>query len=368
MSTLPLVDRENVRAQVDSEIERYLVRAREKALTNYGADTVPLFDAMERLLSGGKRLRAAFTYWSWRAHGGTVGSDANRAVIRVGAALELFQAAALFHDDLMDNSDTRRGAPTAHIHFAGIHREQSWPGDEIQFGLSAAVLLGDLSLAASEEVFSEALEPLPAEISSPVRAIFDHMRAEVTLGQYLDVLSQVRPWYDDALQAEQSARVVIRAKSARYSVEHPISLGAALAGASNAQRRTCEEFGLPLGEAFQLRDDILGVFGDPSETGKPAGDDLREGKRTVLLARSLGGASPQDADELREKIGEAGLTAQDIDRLRTIIVESGALAGIEDLVTSLSETAFEILEAADLTEDGANMLQELGMAAVRRAS
>lgn len=368
MPTLPLVDRENVRDQVDSVIERFLLTARENAHADYGEETGPLFDAMERLLSGGKRLRAAFTYWSWRAHGGLVGSEAGEAAIGVGAALELFQAAALFHDDLMDKSDTRRGSPTAHIHFAKVHREQSWPGDDVQFGLSAAVLLGDLSLVASEEVFSEAVELLSPDVSSSVRRIFNHMREEVTLGQYLDVLSQVRPWQVDATQAEESARRVIRAKSARYSVEHPISLGAALAGASDSQRRTCREFGLPLGEAFQLRDDILGVFGDPSETGKPAGDDLREGKRTVLLARAMGSASPPDVAELRDKVGSPDLNSDDIDRLRSIIVSSGALSGIETLVTDLSTTAFNILDAADLATDGKAMLHELGLAAVRRAA
>ncbi len=368
MSTQPLVDRENVRAEVDAVIEKYLKHSRAAAITTYGEDVTELFDAMERLLSGGKRLRAAFTYWAWRAHGGDQHSPAKAVVIEVGAALEFFQAAALFHDDVMDKSDTRRGSPTAHIHFAALHQKQSWPGDDSQFGLSAAVLLGDLSLVASDEIFAKAMTLLTPEIAHSTRGIYDHMRAEVTIGQYLDVLTQVRPWHTDPVEAEASARKVIRAKSARYSVEHPISLGAALAGASEAQRRTCEKFGLPLGEAFQLRDDILGVFGNPIETGKPAGDDLREGKRTVLLARAMQGASEVNAKELREKVGQVTLSASDIAVLRQIIIDAGALADIETLVDNLSADAFATIEESNLSNPGKEMLRLLGLAATSRAA
>ncbi len=368
MPTQPLVEREDVRARVDEVIEQYLERARAAASDTYGHDVTELFDAMERLLSGGKRLRAAFTYWSWRAHGGQVDSHDAQSVVAVGAALELFQAAALFHDDVMDKSDTRRGAPTAHIHFAAMHRKASWPGDDAQFGLSAAVLLGDLSLVASEEIFASAVITLNPDISRATRKIYDHMRAEVTIGQYLDVLSQVRPWHDNPVDAEASARSVIRAKSARYSVEHPISLGAALAGATVTQRTTCEQFGLPLGEAFQLRDDILGVFGNPVETGKPAGDDLREGKRTVLLARAMQGASAADAALLREQVGKSDLTVTQIDAIRNIIISSGALADIESLVQRLSDDAFSTIEASNLANPGKEMLRRLGLAATSRAA
>ena len=368
MPDIPLVDREDVRTQVDAFIAEHLTAARERASRDYGPETGALYDAMAQLLSGGKRLRAAFTYWSWRAHGGTLDSPARAAVLRVGAALELFQAAALFHDDLMDNSDTRRGHATAHIHFAQVHRDSDWPGDPAQFGLSSAVLLGDLSLVASDEVFTAAVAELPGPVHTAARAIFDNMRTEVTLGQYLDVLSQVRPWGSDTDAAEATARAVVRAKSARYSVEHPISLGAALAGASPQQVRTCEAFGLPLGEAFQLRDDILGVFGDPSQTGKPAGDDLREGKRTVLLARAMGCATHEQVAILQAKVGTPQLTDADIAELRGIIVSCGALDGIETLVSELTEQSFEILGEADLAEDGQEMLRQLGLSAVRRAS
>src|SRR5262245_11040069 len=198
------------------------------------------------MLSGGKRLRAAFCYWSWRAHGGRAGTPAADAVLRVGAALELFQAAALFHDDVMDDSDTRRGFPAAHRAFAHLHAETGLTGHAERFGASAAILLGDLTLVASEQEFAAALtlEPWPRVQSA--RAVFDLMRTEVTVGQYLDVLAQSMPWGADPAADEARAREVIRAKAARYSVEHPIVLGASLADAQEPALAACRELGLPL--------------------------------------------------------------------------------------------------------------------------
>lgn len=368
MNPSELVDAEGVREAVDAAVDAHLTTARRGAVAEYGPEAGPLYDAAERLLSGGKRLRAAFAYWSWRAHGGAPDSAARTSVVGVGAALELFQAAALFHDDLIDHSDTRRGLPTAHVHFAGRHAAARWPGNPADYGTATAVLLGDLTLVASDEVFTGSIAPLPAEVVATARGIFDQMRTEVTIGQYLDVLNQVRPWPDDAADAERTARDVVRAKSARYSVEHPICLGAALAGAGPDQLRTCRELGLPLGEAFQLRDDVLGVFGDPAVTGKPAGDDLREGKRTVLVARALQAASPADGDRIRELLGSDALDDAGIEQLRSILVSSGALAEVEGLVDQLTEQAFAVLDRAQLDPVAARMLRELGTAAVRRAA
>ena len=317
MSTPALVDRDDVRSRVDHLVDLYLTGARHDAAAEHGDDVVPLFDAMGRLLGGGKRLRAAFTYWAWRALTTDVGEA--EGALRLGAALELFQAAALFHDDLMDKSDTRRGHATAHVHFTRVHRAGGWPGDSAQFGLSAAVLLGDLALAGCERMLS-------------------------------------------------TARAVIRAKSARYSVEHPLSLGAASAGADGETLAGVRRFGLPLGEAFQLRDDILGVFGDPATTGKPAGDDLREGKRTVLLARALGGATPAEAALVRGLVGSPELTDEEINDLREIFVRTGALDGVEKLVDELADEAFAALDALDLEGEGATMLRALGYAAIERSA
>ncbi len=362
-----LVDVEGVRAGVEAQLSRHL-RGLSGLLASVGPDTAELGEALAAGLSGGKRLRAAFCYWSWRAHGGQPGGPDAEHVLRVGAALELFQAAALFHDDVMDGSDTRRGRPAAHHSFAARHRTAGRRADADRFGENAAILLGDLALVASDHEFSAAVAPMPPAVAAGARAVFDRMRAEVSAGQYLDILGEVLPWGDDPAADEARARQVIRAKSARYSVEHPVTLGAVLAGADGEQLADCHGFGLPLGEAFQLRDDLLGVFGDPAVTGKPAGDDLREGKRTVLVARALAraGATSPTADLIRSQVGHRDLDPASVQRVAEAIAATGAPAEIENLIGRLVDEAFARLDAAELTEPGRAMLRDLGAAAVGR--
>lgn len=359
-------DSEQVRAGVDDLLEAH-VSALEHELASAGGDVTDLVDAVRSMLTGGKRLRAAFCYWSWRAHGGDpLDGAARERALRVGAALELFQAAALFHDDVMDDSDTRRGRPAAHRQFADLHRAQGWTGPPDKFGQAAAILLGDLTLVASEREFATVADALTEPVRGRTRAVFDQMRTEVTVGQYLDVLAQAGRWGEDPADDEARARSVIRAKSAGYSVAHPVSLGAALAGVDDGALDRCRRTGLPLGEAFQLRDDLLGVFGDPSVTGKPAGDDLREGKRTVLVARALAGADEADRSVLRAGLGRRDLSDHDVTELRGAIVRSGAVDGVEALIHDLAEPALGAWREADLAEPGRSMLVALGRAAVDR--
>jgi geranylgeranyl diphosphate synthase type I len=362
-----LVDVEQVRPRVDAMLADYVASER-ALLTGFGADSAVLTDAVARMLSGGKRLRAAFCYWSFRAHGGEPGTVEADAVLGVGAALELFQAAALFHDDVMDDSDTRRGLPAAHRSFAERHRASGWSGDPDRFGEAAAILLGDLTLIASEAQFSRATVGLPVDVATGARQVFDLMRTEVTAGQYLDVLAQALPWGEDPVGDEARAREVIRAKSARYSVEHPLVLGAALAGADGDARLACTTFGLPLGEAFQLRDDLLGVFGDPAATGKPSGDDVREGKRTVLVARAMAAGDTGQRAALQARMGVRDLPDDDVALVARTIAETGATDAVERLIGALSATAFAALDAAPLAEPGKSMIAELAHAAVDRAA
>lgn len=367
-----LVDLEDVRPRVDALLAAH-VSASRTVLDAVGADADRLVEAVEQMLAGGKRLRAAFCYWSWRAHGGDPRDAAGaRAVLHVGAALELFQAAALFHDDVMDDSDTRRGHPAAHRVFTDLHRRSGWVGDPDRFGASAAILLGDLTLVASDQEFTRALVDVPRAAAERARDVFDLMRTEVTVGQYLDVLAQAMPWGEDPAVDEARAREVIRAKAARYSVEHPIALGAVLAGAGPEALAATEAFGLPLGEAFQLRDDLLGVFGDPGTTGKPAGDDLREGKRTVLVARAMGRAAAAGdrvtTDLLRERLGRRDLDDAAVQEVARAIDRTGAPDDVEALIADLSERAFASLAAAELVEPGRSRLTELAHAAVDRRS
>lgn len=362
-----LVDREGVRAGVDEALRAACVSmADELAATHPDGD--PLVRATEELLAGGKRLRAAFCYWSWRAHGGEPGDARRDVVLRAGAALELFQAAALFHDDVMDASDTRRGRPTAHRAFAALHRAAGWSGDPDRYGENAAILLGDLSLIASHRELGDALAGVPADVAARARGVFGRMQTEVTVGQYLDVHAQVLPWGEDLDADEERSRAVVRSKSARYSVEHPVALGAALAGADDAAIAATSAFGLPVGEAFQLRDDVLGVFGDARVTGKPAGDDLREGKRTVLAVRALRAASPTERDLLLSRLGDPHLDEDAVARLREVLVRTGALRSVEGLIDELTERASAAVGTARLAEPGATMLGMLARAAVERAA
>jgi geranylgeranyl diphosphate synthase type I len=367
-----LVDAENLRADVDAAVTAHLDRlGAEVGAISPSAEA--MVEEAAGLLMGGKRLRAAFCYWSFRAHGGTAdaANPARIATVRVGAALELFQAAALLHDDVMDNSDTRRGRPTAHRAFAGKHAAAGWAGEPVQFGDSAAILLGDLVLLAAQRELSAALALVPTAVAEAARARFDAMQSEVVVGQYLDVLVQAEPWGHDPASDEERARKVLRAKSASYSVAAPLALGALLAGAGPLAAAAVEAAGLPLGEAFQLRDDVLGVFGDPAVTGKPAGDDLREGKRTVVVARTLAllpDPEGPDAAALIAALGNPDLSDDDVARVREVIVGSGALDAVEQLIEDLAVRAHALLDMADLTEPGRCVLTDLAHAAVDRAA
>lgn len=362
-SALPELD--DVRKGVENILTRYVAEQRE-LFARISPDALELADAIESMVSGGKRLRPTLCYWAFRAHGGQAEGEVAQTVVHVGAALELFQAAALFHDDVMDASDTRRGRPTAHRAFAARHTEHGWTGDPERFGESVAILLGDLALTASETEFARAVAPLDAEVVAAAREVFDLMRTEVTVGQYLDVLAQALPWGEDPVADEARAREVIVAKSARYSVELPLVLGAALAGAGARAREGMHGFGAPLGEAFQLRDDVLGVFGDPGVTGKPASDDLREGKRTFLVAAALEAADPEARRELAARLGDRDLDADGVARLRRIITDSGALARTEARIDELVRAADDALATAPLEPEAAGVLRELATAATDR--
>ncbi|WP_407317561.1 polyprenyl synthetase family protein [Isoptericola halotolerans] len=362
-----LVEIENLRRDVDVALERHLTRLVDE-VSAVGPGTTALTDHLSTLLEGGKRLRAAFCYWSFRAHGGASAGPARDAVVRVGAALELFQAAALLHDDVMDASDTRRGRPTAHRVFEARHVEQRWTGDAGRFGTAAAILLGDLCLVACHREAGSAFDVLPPAVATAARDLFDAMTSEVVVGQYLDVLVQAETWGDDPAADEERARLVLRAKSARYSVERPLALGAVLAGASSDRVEAISAAGLPLGEAFQLRDDLLGVFGDPAVTGKPAGDDLREGKRTVLVARTLAHGDEEARRLLTKHLGDPRLTDEDVAALRAAITTSGAVQGVEALIDELATSGLAELTAADLDPQGREVLTGLARAAVDRAA
>jgi len=339
-----------VQNAVDAEIA-----TQTRVLSEIGEELTPLVAAVGALLQGGKRLRAAFLYWGYRAGGG----PDSEAVIRAATAMEFFQAAALLHDDVMDDSDTRRGMPAAHRRLAQEHAAAGWAGSGDRFGIAGAILGGDLCLIWSDELL--ATSGLSAAELSRARPVFDRMRTQLMGGQFLDVLESARGW--DNLTTDQRvarARTVIRYKSAKYTIEHPLLIGAAAADVSAPDREALSTYGLDLGEAFQLRDDLLGVFGDPAHTGKPAGDDLREGKRTVLVALTLDQATQPTMALFDKLLGAPGLDEPGVDELRATITASGAPERVEQMILELTGSARTALHTtAGLTDEGREALDAL---------
>ena len=317
----------------------------------------------EFVLRGGKRIRPSFAWTGWLGAGGDPdGSDAD-AVLRTCTALELVQACALIHDDIIDSSSTRRGFPTVHVQFTDLHAQRGWAGDSAQFGSSVAILLGDLALAWADDLIRES--GLPADTAVRLGPVWSAMRTEVLGGQILDIT-------DEASRAEtvESALRIDRYKTAAYTVERPLHIGAVLAGADAALIDAYRRFGADIGVAFQLRDDLLGVFGDPAVTGKPSGDDLREGKRTVLLAVALECAdavAPDRAEVLRRGIG-TDLSDADVDRMRTILTELGAVDDVERRITELTESGLAALESSDTEPAAKAPLRAMADAATKRTA
>lgn len=354
------LDVADLRPRVQSTIDGVLAR-QAALLAAVSPDMEPLVSALRDLLAGGKRLRPAFAYWGWRgAAEATDVTSHDDAVLHAVTGLEFLQACALIHDDVMDGSDTRRGLPAAHRRFAGLHRGEQWLGSPESFGIGAAILLGDLCLSWADEVLLTA--DLPRETLHRAKAIYDEMRSELMAGQYLDLLEQACGGgsVDRALQ-------VVRYKSAKYTIERPLHIGAALANAPQSVFDAYSGYGLPLGEAFQLRDDVLGVFGDPEQTGKPAGDDLREGKRTVLIALATERADDSQRSRLRALLGDPGLDVAGVTTLRSIIQDTGALESTESMIEELLQRSLDSLRGDHISDEAREVLTGLAYAATRRS-
>jgi geranylgeranyl diphosphate synthase type I len=349
----------DLRERVQTVLERFLAE-QSTTLKGIGADLVPVSEALhEFLLDGGKRLRPTFAYWGYRGAGGADGPE----IVTAAASLELLHACALIHDDVMDGSDTRRGHPAVHRRFGALHSKEGWQGSPEMFGESAAILLGDLCLVWAEQMLSTC--GLPEEALRRTRRVYDEMRVELMSGQYLDLLEQALGGHDIG-----RALRVARFKSAKYTIERPLHVGAALAGDDPVVRSAYSAYGLPLGEAFQLRDDVLGVFGDPEITGKPAGDDLREGKRTALIAMALEVSTETQAEVVRRHLGDPDLEQDGVDALRQVIAETGALDRVESLIDERTAEAVGALAIGrangPLTAEAAHVLQDLAVAATSR--
>ena len=389
-----------IRTEVARALEVFLARQR-GVLADIGDDLLPCLDVMEGLLAGGKRLRPAFCYWGWRAAGGTDCAE----IYAAAASLELLQASALVHDDVMDASDVRRGQPAVHRHFASLFAaggqraaahpgpanpaNKSRPGNRSnaanQFGVGAAILIGDLLLSWTGELYHAS--GLSAGILSRGRPALNAMCTEVAAGQYLDLLSQV-----SRSTSVRAALRVMTYKTAKYTIERPLQLGATLAaGAATSAiaddsrlvsgdsrppavieamaagiEATCSEYGLPLGIAFQLRDDLLGVFGDPARTGKPVSGDISEGKRTVLMALARERATARQVRVLDRHLGDRELTESAAAQVKAVLTDTGAVAECEALIGASVKEAVAALDGAPITEDARTALATLAVTATDR--
>jgi geranylgeranyl diphosphate synthase type I len=355
----PLEQLKTLREQIEAHLKDFL-SAQSDYFTSIAPELKPAASSLsDFVVNGGKRFRPIFA--AVGAMG--AGSQLSDSEIRAFASLELLQACALIHDDLMDASDTRRGEPAIHKLFESMHIAEKFQGNPVQFGLSASVLIGDLALIWSDQMLNSS----GIENSALLAAItvHDEMRVELIAGQYLDVFEQAR-----GTQSVAKALNIARYKSAKYTIERPLHLGAAVAIPDEAKRANLvsiySEFGLPLGEAFQLRDDLLGVFGDPKVTGKPAGDDLREGKRTVLMAMTHDRISGAAEAELIKEFGNPNISESAIARLQEIIAETGAATHVEDLIENLTSTALEAINRDEVDSQARALLTEMAIIATQR--
>lgn len=317
------------------------------------------------VLAGGKRIRPTFAWWGWRGAGGSPDSPEATSVLRGISALELIQACALIHDDLMDASATRRGHPTVHVAFARRHADAGWRGRPARFGAAAAILLGDLALVWADDMLRDS--GLHPAVVARAAVPWEAMRTEVLGGQFLDVLHQ-----STGDTSTRAALQIDRYKTAAYTVERPLHLGAAIADADPALVAAYRRFGTDIGVAFQLRDDLLGVFGDPQVTGKPAGDDLREGKRTLLLALALEHAERRRdtaaCAAIETAVGDPDLDAAGVDRMRDMLLDLGAVKSVEQRIATLTGSALDALSSVEIEEPAATRLAELAVTATRRRS
>jgi geranylgeranyl diphosphate synthase type I len=314
---------------------REVLRGEEARWSAFDEDLAePVAEIGRLVLGGGKRLRPAFFYWGFVGAGG---DPEDGMVTNAGAAFELMHAFALFHDDVMDDAPRRRGSPTTHTVFAQQHRDSRWMGEDRRFGEGVAILVGDLAFVFADRLMAGA--------SAEAWEIWNELRIELNVGQILDIVGSVRNE-----RRRQKAEQICRYKSGKYTIERPLHLGAVMAAPARAPELlpALSAYGLPLGDAFQMRDDVMGAFGDQVLTGKPVGADLREGKPTPLIARAVEAAGPAQAEVL-SMVGRVDLTDADVARVQQVIVETGALADLEATIARLTAEAIAAIELAPIT-------------------
>ncbi|UGY94655.1 polyprenyl synthetase family protein [Streptomyces gobiensis] len=352
--TSELLDPSEIRHAVDIVLEDFLAAKSQSAPS---PELAGIIDTLrEFLFAGGKRIRPVMCLCGWHA---ARGRGDPRPVLQAAASLELFHAFALIQDDVMDDSAIRRGRPSVHRELAG-RRPDGVRTAAGRFGANAAILLSDLALTWSDEMLHTA-ELTPDQLDSAL-PVLDTMRTELMFGQYLDLLAAGRPTGDVG-----QALAISRYKTAKYTIERPLHFGAALAGSGLAVAEACTAYGIPTGEAFQLRDDLLGVFGDPQRTGKPVIDDLREGKCTALMALAVLRATPAQLRLLRFMVGHPGIDEARADAVRAVLDATGARQETERMITVRHREALDALDSAPFPAPVTAVLRQLAHAVSARA-
>jgi geranylgeranyl diphosphate synthase type I len=340
------------------------------ALDRLATDISPATHSPQELLAPvaalaakGKRVRALLVL---TAHDACRGQESERAAL-VAGAVELFQTAALIHDDVLDRSDTRRGMPSTHRTLEALHTSHTWLGDAARFGEGGAILAGDLALMACQQMLTAAIAGLPADVAAAVGQRFGSMASLCTAGQYLDIRLAAQPLQDLGGQTD-AIFATMRSKTASYTAEGPLALGAALAGLDTETVDAWAAMGVPLGIAFQLRDDVLGALGTPETTGKPAGDDLREGKRTLLLSLALEHADAGGRDVLMSTVGVDSASPSDIASAVDVLSTSGAVDAVESQIRRYAGQAREALDFLGIDGTHRSRLAELIESTVSRTA
>ncbi len=325
-----------IAARVEGRLAEFLAPELERWARFDAELAEPMAEIGRLVLAGGKRLRPAFCHWGFVGAGG---DPSDPMIVNAGAAFELMHAFALFHDDVMDDATSRRGNITTHTVFAGHHRDGGWAGEARRFGEGVAILVGDLAFVYGDMMMTGA--------SPAAWAIWNELRIELNVGQVLDILGSVRN-ERSRVRAEQ----ICRYKSGKYTIERPLHLGAVMAAPERAEELlpALSAYGLPLGDAFQMRDDVMGAFGDPAITGKPVGGDLREGKPTPLMARAVERARGAQGEVLA-LVGRTDLTDRQVADVQQVIIDTGALADLEATISRLTEEAVAAIADAPITPE-----------------
>ncbi|ORJ55926.1 polyprenyl synthetase family protein [Mycobacterium simiae] len=346
--------RQGVRQAVLAAVAEFVAARCAADLGPCGVDVAA--EVLTEFVQDGKCLRSTFMYLGWLC-----GAPPDSAALGAAASLELLQAFALLQDDVMDASPSRRGRPSAHVQFTEWHRRRGLSGSSQKFGESAAILLGDLCLVWAEQMLRDSGVHQGALGRAWPR--YDAMRTELAVGQFADVATDLRD-----LPTMESVLAVARMKSGNYTVRRPLEIGAAMADCDDVVLAGLSEYGAALGEAFQLRDDILGVFGSPTATGKPNGGDLNERKATSVVVAAYQLADASTRRQFGELINRDRLDADAVEHWRTLILASGAVQFIEELIDDRVATARKALDGRPFDELALAALIDMTDVCTRRAA